>query len=269
MAATLQPNTFRAIADLFHRISGIRLVESKQALVYGRLHKLALEHGETDVERFAQRVASGQVPQRQLVDVIDRLTTNETYFFREPQHFDDLRRRAEAQKTAREFTVWSGASSSGEEAYSICMLLSDVLGSQHPWRLWGTDLSTAMVDCCRQGLYPLERARNVSPDYLRRYCRKGNGPYSGQLLISRELRERCTFLAANLMQPLPAELPSFDVIFLRNVLIYFDAPAKRQIVMRVIEKLKRGGVLYTGHAESLSGLDLPLRLVSPAVYEHA
>jgi chemotaxis protein methyltransferase CheR len=144
-----------------------------------------------------------------------------------------------------------------------------VLGLQQPWSIWGTDLSTAMVAQCRQGLYPLERARNVSPDYLRRFCKKGGGPYEGQLLIARELRERCRFLPANLMQALPPELPEFDVIFLRNVLIYFDAPAKRQIVLRVIEKLKRGGVLYTGHAESLSGLDLPLRALAPAVYEAA
>lgn len=269
MATALQPKTFSAIADLFHRVSGIRLADSKQSLVYGRLHKLALEHGDTDVERFAQRVAAGQVSQRQLVDVIDRLTTNETYFFREPQHFEALRQRAEGAKDGREFTVWSGASSSGEEAYSICMTLADVLGLKNPWRLWGTDLSTAMVDCCRQALYPLERARNVSAEHLKRYCRKGSGPYEGHLLISRELRERCTFLAANLMQNLPGELPQFDVIFLRNVLIYFDAPAKRQIVQRVMDKMKPGGVLFSGHAESLAGLDLPLRLVAPAVYEHA
>jgi chemotaxis protein methyltransferase CheR len=266
----LQPKTFHAIAELFHRVSGIRLVESKQALVYGRLQKLALEAGQSDVERYAQRVISGQVTQREMVQVIDRLTTNETYFFREPQHFEDLRRRALAEPSGnREFLVWSGASSSGEEAYSIAMLLASVLGLDKAWKIFGTDLSTAMIETAQAAVYPLERARNVSPEYLKRYCRRGHGPYEGHLLVSTELRERTRFLSANLTQPLPKELPAFDVIFLRNVLIYFDGPAKRDIVARVIDRLKPGGVLYTGHAESLTGLDLPLRALAPAVYEHA
>ncbi|MBB5205671.1 chemotaxis protein methyltransferase CheR [Inhella inkyongensis] len=267
--AQLQAATFAAITELFHRVSGIRLVESKQALVYGRLQKLALDHGQgADVEAFAQRLVRGQVSEALMVDLVDRLTTNETYFFREPQHFDDLRQRAQGAKSAREFLVWSGASSSGEEAYSIAMLLADCLGLNHPWSIWGTDLSTAMVESARQGLYSMERARNVPADYLRRFCLKGTQRYEGQLLMARELRAKTQFLGANLMQPLPGNLPAFDVIFLRNVLIYFDATAKAAIVRRVIEKLKPDGVLYTGHAESLTGLNLPLQAVAPAIYRH-
>lgn len=269
MANQLQPATFAGITELFHRISGIRLVESKQALVFGRLQKLALDCGQGgDVEAFAQRFIKGQMPDRLMADLVDRLTTNETYFFREPQHFDDLRTRADAAKGSAEFRVWSGASSSGEEAYSIAMLLADRLGLNHPWSIHGTDLSSAMVDAARVGLYPMERARNVPAEYLKRFCLKGHGPYEGQLLMARELRAKTKFETANLMQPLPSSLPMFEVIFLRNVLIYFDGPAKAAIVSRVIEKLKPGGVLYTGHAESLTGLNLPLRAVAPAVYHH-
>lgn len=268
MAQQLQPRTFAAITELFERISGIRLVEAKQALVYGRLQKLALDQGEGDVEAFAQRIIRGQVSERVLVDVVDRLTTNETYFFREPQHFDHLRALARSQREGRELLVWSAASSSGEEAYSIAMLLADCLGLNKAWRIFGTDLSSAMVAAARQALYPLDRARNVSEDFLRRFCLKGQGPYDGQLLMVRELRARAQFMPANLMQPLPRELPEFDVIFLRNVLIYFDAPAKAAIVRRVIERLRPEGVLYVGHAESLTGLDLPLRSVAPATYQH-
>ncbi|MFN7693405.1 MAG: CheR family methyltransferase [Burkholderiales bacterium] len=266
---SLQPATFKAVVNLFHQISGIRLADSKQALVYSRLQKLALEAGVTDVEEYAQRVIDGKVSQADLVAVVDRLTTNETYFFREPQHFEDLRRRVLALPHGHDLRIWSSAASSGEEAYSIAMLLADVRGLDQAWAIWGTDLSTAMVQAAQQGLYPLERARNVSPDYLRRFCRKGQGAYEGQLLMARELRERTQFLAANLMEKLPAELPQFDVIFLRNVLTYFDPPAKAAVVRRVIEKLKPDGVLYTGHAEPLTGLELPLRALAPAVYLHA
>lgn len=268
MSQSLLPETFAGIVELFHRISGIRLAAGKQALVYGRLQKLALEAGEASVQRYAERILHGRVSQAELVRVVDRLTTNETYFFREPQHFEDLRRRA-AEPTAGGLKVWSAASSSGEEAYSIAMVLADGLGFEADWQIWGTDLSTAMVEAARTALYPLERAQNVSADYLRRFCRKGQGAYDGQLLISRELRDRIQFLSANLMETLPTALPRFDVIFLRNVLIYFDADAKRKIVLRVLERLQPEGVLYTGHAESLGGLDLPLRALAPAQYAHA
>jgi chemotaxis protein methyltransferase CheR len=117
-------------------------------------------------------------------------------------------------------------------------------------------------------LYPLERARMVPPDYLKRFCLKGHGPHEGQLLIARALRERVRFQPANLMQPLP-ELPMFDVIFLRNVLIYFDNDAKAQIVRRVLARLKPDGVLYIGHAESMSALGLPLRPLATAIHVHA
>lgn len=261
---TLSPRSFATVTDLFHRVSGIRLGPQKQALVAGRLQKLADESGERDLDRYVERLSSGHAPAEEMTRLVDRLTTNETYFFREPQHFEDLARRAGAAP-AGEYTVWSAASSSGEEAYSIAMVLAESRGSSH-WQVIGTDLSTTVVDAARRGLYPLDRARLTPPPLLKRHCLKGTGEYAGQLLVSRELRERVSFRVANLMQPLPKDLPAFDVIFLRNVLIYFETDAKAAIVRRVIERLKPGGVLYTGHAESLSMLGLPLRALAPAVH---
>jgi chemotaxis protein methyltransferase CheR len=124
------------------------------------------------------------------------------------------------------------------------------------------------VDAACRGLYTLELARQVPQARLQRWCRKGQGPYSGMLLVARELRERVQFGQVNLMQPLP-EIGPFDVIFLRNVLIYFDPPAKEAIVRRVLGRLAPGGVLFTGHAESLNGPALGLRSLQPAVYERA
>jgi chemotaxis protein methyltransferase CheR len=198
--------------------------------------------------------------------VIDRLTTNETYFFREPQHFNDLSERLRHAPKGQEITVWSAASSSGEEAYSCAMLMTDILGTA-PWQVIGTDLSTSVVESARRALYPMERARMVPPDYLRRFCLKGQGPHDGQLLIAKNVRDRVKFMPANLMQTLP-KLPMFDVIFLRNVLIYFDNDAKAQIVRRVLTQLKPDGVLYTGHAESLSTLKLPVRTIATAIHGH-
>jgi len=265
---TLSRKAFESVTQLFHNVSGIKLGENKHALVSGRLQRLAQEAGEPDLDAYVERLVRGNAPAAEMTRVIDRLTTNETYFFREPQHFNDLadRLRAHAARSKDEFTVWSAASSSGEEAYSIAMLMADVLGKA-PWQVIGTDLSTAVVEAARKGLYPLERARMVPPDYLKRFCLKGQGEHEGQLLVSKALRERVHFTTANLMQDLP-KLPAFDVIFLRNVLIYFDNEAKSQIVRRVLKQLKPDGVLYTGHAESLSTLSLPVKALATAIHVH-
>jgi chemotaxis protein methyltransferase CheR len=269
---TLSNKAFDAVTQLFHSVSGIKLNESKHALVTGRLQRLATEAGEPDLESYVDKLLRGGAPAQEMTRLVDRLTTNETYFFREPQHFNDLADRLGALAPGQEFKVWSAASSSGEEAYSAAMLLADRLGlaaGSKPWQIVGTDLSTAMVESARRGLYTMERARLVPPDYLKRFCLKGQGDQTGQVLMARELRARVKFETGNLMQPMPEALPLFDVIFLRNVLIYFDNEAKAGIVRRVLTKLKPDGVLYTGHAESLTNLNLPVRAVGTAIHGHA
>ena len=265
--STLSKQAFQSVTKLFESVSGIKLADSKHALVTGRLQKLAIEAGEPSLDSYVEKLVGGHAPAEEMTRLVDRLTTNETYFFREPQHFNDLATRLEAHPAGREFLVWSAASSSGEEAYSAAMLLADVLGSG-PWQVIGTDLSTSVVEAAQRGLYTLDRARMVPPAYLKRFCLKGHGEHEGKLLITRELRERVSFSSANLMQALPT-LPMFDVIFLRNVLIYFDNDAKCEIVRRVLTQLKPDGVLYTGHAESLSTLALPLKPLATAVHVHA
>jgi chemotaxis protein methyltransferase CheR len=268
MMKPLSAQAFSAVTRLFHSVSGIRLNESKQALVTGRLQRLANEAGEADLETYVDKLLRGGAPAQEMTRLIDRLTTNETYFFREPQHFNDLADRLARVPAGQEFSVWSAASSSGEEAYSVAMLLTEQL-AQAPWQVIGTDLSVAMVESARRGLYPMERARMVPPAYLKRFCLKGQGAQTGQVLMDRTLRAKLRFEPANLMQPLPDWLPQFDVIFLRNVLIYFENDAKIEIVRRVLGHLKPAGVLYTGHAESLSNLGLPVRVLATAVHTHA
>ena len=259
----LSNDSFRAVVDLFHSISGIQLAEAKRPLVEGRLHKLAQHRGLPQLDDYVGWLLRERDP-AEIVKVVDKLTTNETYFFREPQHFHFLAKLLEAHTGAQPFRVWSAASSSGEEAYSIAMLLAEKLGPSG-WEVMGTDLSTTMVQTARRGVYPIERARHVPHEYLRRHCLRGHDDQEGRILISRALRQRVRFENANLMETLPA-LGSFDVIFLRNVLIYFDAPAKEQIVNRVATLLKPDGHLFTGHAESLSNLRIDLRALHTAVY---
>ncbi|MBL0148921.1 MAG: protein-glutamate O-methyltransferase CheR [Ideonella sp.] len=263
---SLSQHSFAAVTDLFHQVSGIRLADTKRALVIGRLQKLAQDAGIDSLDRYVEHVVSGQ-DAAETRRVIDKLTTNETYFFREPQHFELLTELATQASRTEPFRVWSAASSSGEEAYSIAMVLASQIGARG-WEVVGTDLSSAMVETARRALYPMDRIRETPLAMVKKHCLKGQGDYQGQVLVSRELRQNVRFQCANLTESLP-DIGLFDVIFLRNVLIYFDAKSKPPIVKRVAAKLKPGGLLFVGHAEPLAQFDTGLRTVRPAVYERA
>jgi chemotaxis protein methyltransferase CheR len=261
---SLSNQSFNAVTDLFHQVSGIRLADTKRALVIGRLQKLAQDAGINNLDRYVEHVVSGR-DENETRRLIDKLTTNETYFFREPQHFELLTELASQAPRTEPFRVWSAASSSGEEAYSIAMVLGSQIGARG-WEVVGTDLSTMMVETAQRALYPLDRIRDTPRELVKKFCLKGQGDYQGQVLISKELRQNVRFLPANLTETLP-EIGQFDVIFLRNVLIYFDAASKPPIIKRVAAKLKPGGLLFVGHAEPLAQFDTGLKTVRPAVYE--
>ncbi|MBV5347994.1 protein-glutamate O-methyltransferase CheR [bacterium] len=247
--------------------AGISLSAAKKALVMGRLGKRLTHHHLESFGDYFRLLESGQHPD-EVQTAVDLLTTNETYFFREIKHFDFLREQAlAARQRGQAFRVWSAASSSGEEAYSISMVLAETMGST-PWEVVGTDISTRMVQDARRALYPMERARHVPEDFLRKYCRKGIEQYAGKLLIDRSLRNRVRFVHANLNAPLP-EIGRFDFIFLRNVMIYFNNETKQQVVNRVASLLKPDGYFLVGHSESLNDVTQAVRSVAPAIYRKA
>lgn len=244
--------------------AGISLSDAKKALVMGRLGKRLAHHHLESFGAYFKLLTSGQHPQ-EVQTAVDLLTTNETYFFREIKHFEFLRAQAlDARQRGVPFRVWSAASSSGEEAYSIAMVLAESMGSA-PWDVVGTDISTRMVRDAQRALYPMDRARHMPPDYLRKYCRKGTQEYNGQLLIDRAVRGRVRFVHANLNAPLP-EIGKFDVIFLRNVMIYFNNVTKQQVVNRVASLLKPEGYFLVGHSESLNDVTQSVQSVAPAIY---
>jgi chemotaxis protein methyltransferase CheR len=266
----LSDRAFKRVAALFERVSGIRLTAAKHALVVSRLQRLAMEAGETNLDRFVERLDGGDLAATFHQRVIDRLTTNETFFFREADHFDHFSQWM-ARTPRKQWRVWSGASSTGEEIYSLAMVMAERLGvtPTSDWTILGTDLSTSVVAHARQGLYSMQRTDGIPLALLKRWCLKGSGAYEGKLLIDRKLRERVRFETLNLMEPLPDGHGPFDAIWLRNVLIYFDPETKAQIVRRILGSLAPHGVLYTGHAESLSNLSLPVRSIATAAYVHA
>ncbi|MBC9248815.1 SAM-dependent methyltransferase [Pseudomonas alcaligenes] len=255
---------FRQLQQLFYQRVGIQLPPVKKPLICGRLSKRlgALQMG--SYREYYQHLIS-PAGATELEVAIDLITTHETYFFREPKHFDFLQQKILPQvATQSDFRVWSAASSSGEEAYTLAMLL-DSGRSRQPWSVIGTDVSQQVLSSARRGLYVMARGERIPQHYLKRYCLKGRDRYHGYFLVERSLRERVEFRPGNLTQAAP-ELGQFDLILLRNVLIYFDMPTKQRVLHNVVERLKPGGWLMVGHSEALHDTRLPLELVTSSIY---
>lgn len=243
--------------------AGISLSPGKKALVSGRLAKRLQARQLQSFSDYFKLLKSGDAGEVQMA--VDLLTTNETYFFREPKHFELLRAVAQAHRgRGQPLRVWSAACSSGEEPYSIAMVLADVIG-ETGWELIGSDISTRVLERSRLGHYPLERTRHIPQAYLKRFCLRGVGEQDGTLLVERSLRQKVQFRQINLNEPLPQTQP-FDVIFLRNVMIYFNAETKRQVVARLVAQLKPGGYFLIGHSESLNDISSAVLAVAPSIY---
>ena len=253
---------FRFLQQLMVEASGIHLSDSKRPLVAGRLMRRlrALNLSSYRDYLLLLKDPTKQTEQRL---VIDLLTTNETYFFREPQHFQFLARWLDGRREP--LRIWSAACSSGEEPYTLAMVLAE--HGPADWSILGSDLSRTVLEKAEAAIYPLDESSNFPPGWLKRHCLRGIGDHEGAFRLAQGLRERVRFRELNLMRPLPDDIGSYDVIFLRNVLIYFSAEDKRAIVARLIQRLRAGGLLFIGHAESLHGFGLPLRSVAASVFQ--
>ncbi len=262
-AITLKDHEFRQFQNMIHSVAGIHMSDVKKALIGGRLSKRLKHHNLSSYGEYFDYLSRER---REMQVAVDLLTTNETYFFREPKHFDLLRGRVipDLLGDNREFRIWSGACSSGEEPYSLAMTLADSLGDR-PWSVLGSDISSRVLHKARSGHYDLDAAGKIPRPYLIRHCLKGVGAQEGTFLIDPKLRERVRFQQINLNTELP-ELGEFDVIFLRNVMIYFNADTKRQVLRRMLPKLRPGGYFIVSHSESLNGVTDALRPIVPSVY---
>jgi chemotaxis protein methyltransferase CheR len=254
---------FKGFQQLIHSVAGITLADSKRALVSGRLNKRLGASGAASFSEYLRLITSGRTPQ-ELQTAVDLLTTNETYFFREPKHFEYLKAEVRAlRELARPLRVWSAASSSGEEAYSIAMLLEDLRPSR--WEVMGSDISQRVLEKARAGQFSMDRLSHLPAGYLQRFCLQGTGTSAGLMQVQANLRARVNFRQINLNRELP-KMPPFDVIFLRNVLIYFNAETRGQVLSRVLGCLCPGGLLMIGHSDSLVGLDLGLQQLAPSIF---
>jgi chemotaxis protein methyltransferase CheR len=264
MSHEISDSEFKRLRTLLYDISGISLSDAKKVLLTGRLSKRLNALGLENYTQYIKYVTDA-AHEDELRFMVDLLTTNETYFFRESQHFEFLKSIIPADGGGV-YKVWSAASSIGAEAYTIAMLLADKLGCDGAWQILGTDISHSVLEQARRGQYRLAEADKIPAQYLKKYCLKGKGPQEGTFLIDKKVRAYVSFEHLNLNVDGMKKMGEFDVIFLRNVLIYFDIQTKQRVVANLIRSLKVGGYFIVGHAESLNGITNALAAVKPTVY---
>jgi len=257
---------FIQVRDWLYQRTGIHLNETKKSLVIGRLFKrLSI----LDLENFDAYLHLLRSPQQihEAELALNLLTTNETYFFREPKHFDFLQALIAQGSLTKRVRVWSAAASTGEEAYSIALVLADQFGVHEPWQVIGTDINTQVLRTARSAIYPLPDANKIENLLLKKYCIKGAGKDQGWFRIRPELRKHIQFQQHNLMLPMQTG-QLFDVIFLRNVLIYFGVEDKKRLIINALSSLRPGGYLLVGHSESINGYDQRLVQQQPSCYRY-
>lgn len=267
--AELSVADFRGFQRLIYQEAGITLSDEKRVLVESRLSRRLTALGLEAFRDYLELLGNdAQANERDVV--IDLLTTHETYFLREPPHFEHLAGLASSHGRRRPLRAWSAACSSGEEAYSIAMTLAGVLPAGS-FEVLASDVSIAVLEQARRGLFPMERGRMLPQAWLKRYCRRGQEEYAGMFLVSPELKRVVSYQRINLDAPLPVQqIGQFDVIFLRNVMIYFNEQTRRETLSRVSAQLLPGGYLYVGHAEAIADPGrYGLIKSAPAIYRKA
>ncbi len=272
----MRPPEYQFIRDLVYRHSRIDLGSEKMHLVTARLNKRLRATGIPSVKQYCDFL-QGPRAKEEIPHLIDVISTNHTYFFREPGHFTALDKIILPDLVARrskehwsQLRVWSAACSSGEEPYSIAIAMSDFFSQANlrwNWSIEATDISNRIIAQAARGIFTEDKVSRLEAGVLRRNFQKGFGPQAGQHRIKAHLRKQVNFQRFNLLEDtLPRDV-MFQVIFCRNVMIYFDPATQQELVDRLLTRLVPGGYLLVGHAESLSNVTHQLRMIQPATYQ--
>jgi chemotaxis protein methyltransferase CheR len=263
---------FERVRRQIHAVAGISLNDSKQNMVYSRLSRRLRALGLDSFARYLDRFEFDPAFRRaETQEFINALTTNFTSFFREPHHFPVLADyvRARGERTA--LRLWCAAASTGEEPYSIAMTLVETLGASTAARLLATDIDTTVMATAARAVYRLDSARQCGEARLKRFFLRGAGANEGQVRVRPELARLVEFAAMNLLDDvwpaLRAFAPQLDVVFCRNVMIYFDKPTQRRVLERIAAVLRPGGLLFAGHSESFTDCRGLFALRGKTVYE--
>ena len=272
---SVSPALFQKFQKLIYAETGIWLGSSKTALLCGRLFRRLRTLGITSLQTYYECVVQPDQHEER-ARMIDAITTNETRFYREPRQFEFMvqrvfpRWRAEAERALRpkRIRIWSAGCSSGEEPYTVAMLLARHLPAEEGWdvRLLATDISNRVLEKARAGVYPIARSAELPKDLLHSFMLRGMAERKGEMKVKVEIQQMVDFRRLNLDRESDLNEGPFDAIFCRNVLIYFDAASKRRVVANLVRHLLASGVLFVGHAENLHSVSSQLQSLEPTIY---
>lgn len=268
---SLHPRDFARLAEFIGETAGIKLPESKISMLEGRLRRRVRATGHSTIADYCDWLFAGNLDEEESVHLINAVTTNKTDFFREPRHFDYLQSDIlPAMKHAGKRTIraWSAACSTGAEPYTLAMVL-DAFATDHggpDYGILATDLDTEVLEVARRGIYPLDMVDPVPPTLRNRYVMRAVSSGRRDVRIAPHLRAAIGFGRLNLMDSRYPVGEPMDIIFCRNVLIYFDKETQAQVIRRLVDCLKPGGHLFLGHSESMSETDLPITQVANTTF---
>lgn len=266
---TITEQEFNQLASFIHEHYGIRLKKEKKTLVLGRLGNTISRQGFQNFSQYYQHLLADKSGEATF-ELLDKITTNHTFFMREPQHFsffkDEILPWMQRKATDKDLRIWSAGCSKGQEPYTIAMLLKDYFGpSFHQWNadILATDISSAALQCAKEGAYTAEEVSGLPTYWIQKYfIREDTSTYK----VKEELKQQVIYRHFNLMNPSFPFKKKFHVIFCRNVMIYFDAATKKQLIQKFYHQLQPGGYLLIGHSETLGNDRIGFQYLRPATY---
>lgn len=272
--AKLSQTDFDRLSRFIFDQSGIKLPQVKLIMLQSRLQRRLRDLQMTTFKEYVDYVFSPEGLENELVHMLDVVSTNKTDFYRESVHFDYLSLVALPEfiaegKNLNNFTVWSAGCSSGEEPYTIAFTLSEIK-EKFPafnYSIIATDISTQILNKAKHAVYKEELVNSVPYFIKKKYMLKSMDRANKTIRIAKEIRDKVTFFRFNFMEPTYSISYMFDVIFCRNVLIYFTREIQEQVLTKLCSKLKPGGYLFIGHSESILGMDLPIQQIKPTIYK--
>ncbi len=256
---------FSRLRTLIYAKCGINITDAKRTMLEARLQKRLKKLSFRSFSQYCEYLASSKGMEEELTAMINQVTTNKTDFFREPAHFDWLQSRVlpGLGRVGRPIRVWSAGCSSGEEAYTLAMVLKEF---GRPFEILATDISTKVLDKARLAIYDEERVRPIPPELIKRYMLVSRDRTRRLYRVAPELRKHVRFATLNFMDDDFGFEEAMDIIFCRNVIIYFDKATQERLLRKLCNHLSRDGYVFMGHSETLLGMDVPLLSVAPTIY---
>ncbi|MGP1363349.1 MAG: CheR family methyltransferase [Bacteroides sp.] len=271
--AQLSDAEFARLSAFIYNVAGIKMPPAKRIMLQSRLQKRLRELQMDSFKEYTEYLLSERGKQEELIHMLDVVSTNKTDFFREPVHFDFLRETVlplhYEETSGRAIKIWSAACSSGEEPYTIAMTIAEYcrsVGQQRDYSILGTDISTKVLKMAMNAVYKMDRVEGIPIEILHRYFLRSKDRENPTVRIVPELRKHVKVQRMNFMDESYPINEVFDVIFCRNVLIYFDRQTQEKVIGKLCTKLKPGGYFFLGHSESIMNMDLPLQSIRPTIF---